>query len=303
LLSLTLPAGKADLMLNRVPRLTACVLLTVGCAGTIVVTTPVPAYAGVSATVDVSTSLALRTGPARSHRLLGTLYNGTQVTVACKTSGERIAGNTTTDQWNQLTSGHYISHAYVKATAPIPTCTTPPRNSNPSNGGTSNGRAASRPLLSGQEPSGSMSAAQFIASAAGLAQHSQREYGVPASVTIAQAILESGWGRSSLASTHKNYFGIKCFNQGPIATGCGPIRGATAGSDPYRTYASVGDSFRDHTRLLTSGPRYQTALRHSGDANQFAVEIHRAGYATSPTYAADLQRVMTIYDLYQYDLH
>src|SRR5436853_386170 len=71
-------------------------------------------------------------------------------------------------------------------------------------------------------PNGTMTNADFIAASVIPAQQSQREFRVPASVTIAQAILESGWGRSGLTVNDKNFFGIKCFTPvpGPISIGC-----------------------------------------------------------------------------------
>jgi flagellar protein FlgJ len=156
---------------------------------------------------------------------------------------------------------------------------------------------------------GSRTNAQFVAASVGPAQQGYREFRVPASVTIAQAILESGWGRSGLAANDRNYFGIKCFDgsPGPIASGCHVY--ATYECEPtctpthasFRTYASITDSFRDHGRFLTTNSRYRPAFAHTGDADQFLYQIWKAGYATSPTYVDNVKALMHQYNLYQYD--
>jgi flagellar protein FlgJ len=168
-----------------------------------------------------------------------------------------------------------VSHAYVRTSAALPACA----------GGVP-------PAAGGTGPVGSMTNAQYIAAAVGPAQQGYREFGVPASVTIAQSILESGWGRSTLTKNDRNYFGIKCFSgsPGPIANGCHTY--ATFECTPtcynttasFRTYASATDSFRDHGRFLTTNSRYKPAFAYTRDADRFLTEIWKAGYATDPDY-------------------
>ena len=132
----------------------------------------------------------------------------------------------------------------------------------------------------------------FIRRAAPGAKRGFKEFGVPASVTIAQAILESGWGKSHIG-TANNYFGIKAQGPssfGPIAIGTVtvPTREVINGqsvmvSGRFRKYRSMDDSMRDHGRFLRDNPRYKPAFAHSRDANAFAQAIHRAGYATGRT--------------------
>ncbi|WP_203981692.1 sporangiospore maturation cell wall hydrolase GsmA, partial [Planosporangium flavigriseum] len=196
-----------------------------------------------------------------------------------------------TSQWDRLVSGNYVSHAYVETSASLPTC------------------AGGAPVTGGTGPVGSMTNAQYIAAAVPAAQQGYREFQVPASVTIAQSILESGWGRSGLAAKDRNYFGIKCFsgNPGPIANGCHTY--ATFECTPncyptyatFRTYASITDSFRDHGYFLTTNSRYRPAFNYSNNADQFLVEIKKAGYATDPNYVSKVQNLMRTYNLYQYD--
>jgi flagellum-specific peptidoglycan hydrolase FlgJ len=149
----------------------------------------------------------------------------------------------------------------------------------------------------------------FVAWAASYAQQMKATYRVPAAVTIAQAILESGWGRSDLTRDGNSYFGMKCFaDPGSNATGCRPYgTHECVGSSCYsttatfRVYDSVLASFKDHSSSIASLPRYRDAFAHANDPDGFAVATANAGYATSPTYAQDLIRVMHDYQLYRFD--
>ncbi len=161
------------------------------------------------------------------------------------------------------------------------------------------------------EPNGSMTNAQFIAAAATAAQQTQRDYHAPSSITIAQAILESGWGDSALSYYDKNYFGMKCSTPGSFAVGCrahatsectptGACFGTTAS---FRVYASVTNSFKDHGSLLATSATYATARLYVSNPNLYAIALQNAHYATDPAYAAKLTAIMVKYNLYQYDLH
>ncbi|NUS74195.1 MAG: glucosaminidase [Corynebacteriales bacterium] len=150
----------------------------------------------------------------------------------------------------------------------------------------------------------------FVEHAGGSAKASQWEYGVPSSVTVAQAILESGWGKSGLAVNENNYFGIKCRDgiPGPIAIGCAEYptkecdaQGCYDTTGLFRKYASIEDSFRDHGRFLFESPRYAAAFNYSHDADQFVREIHAAGYATDPDYSNKVIRIMQQQDLYRFN--
>jgi hypothetical protein len=249
----------------------------------------VSAASAATASVRVSGKLAVRAGAANWHRQTRTLKNNNKVNVVCKVTGQYVRGKVRrTAQWDRLVIGDYISHAYVAGNPKLPNCPAAP--------------AASpvQTVVSGPwsvvEPNGSMTTAQFIVASAPGAQQSQREHRVPASVTIAQAILESGWGKSALAHFDKNYFGMKCFTQGVYANGCRSH--STAECTPtgvcfttnasFRTYASVVNSFRDHGSLLATNSRYARAFTF--------------GYATDPQYTTKLVAIMVKYNLYQYDL-
>ncbi|MCS6886535.1 MAG: peptidoglycan-binding protein [Acidobacteriota bacterium] len=144
----------------------------------------------------------------------------------------------------------------------------------------------------------------FIDSIADDAIRSQRATGVPASVTIAQAILESGWGQSSLSRQAHNYFGIK--GEGPAGHVVMPTREYLNGqwvtvNAKFRKYNSPAESFIDHGRFFIENSRYRTAMQHTNDAIRFAREIHRAGYATDPAYSDKLISIINRYNLTQFD--
>ena len=143
----------------------------------------------------------------------------------------------------------------------------------------------------------------FISLVAPGAIAAQQRYGVPAAVTIAQAIDESGWGQSELATADHNLFGIK--GAGPAGTDMRPTReyenGAWVSLDaPFRVYRNIAESIDDHGRLLATGAAYQHAMasRHLPDA--FATALTGV-YATDPDYGASLIALMRLYHLYRYD--
>ncbi len=250
------------------------------------------ANAATAATGKVRGTVKLRLAPALSAAPAGTLRNRAKVAVECRVTGQYVRGPVRgTSQWDRLTNGRYVPHAYVQTGAAIAPCPTP----------------VAAPVSG---PLSTASTAAFIAAAAPPAQQSQREFGVPASVTIAQAILESGWGRSNLAFVDRNYFGMKCFgNPGPIAIGCHTYRTTECDAShcfpidaTFRVYASATDSFRDHGRLLATSARYRPGFVYIRNPDQFVAEVHKGGYATDPEYTVKLTKLMALYNLYAYDL-
>ena len=132
----------------------------------------------------------------------------------------------------------------------------------------------------------------------------QRKYGVPASVTIAQAIEESGWGRSKLATRDHNVFGIK--GTGPAGSDAQPTREYENGRSvtriaSFRVYHSVAQSIDDHGNLLATSEYYRQAMALRGDPNAFANALTGI-YATDPHYGAKLIDLMRQYNLYRYDV-
>ena len=142
----------------------------------------------------------------------------------------------------------------------------------------------------------------FISLVAPGAIAAQQRYGIPAAVTIAQAIDESGWGQSALATADHNLFGIKGT---PAGRDMLPTREYENGAwvtrtAPFRVYHNIAESIEDHGRLLATGPAYQHAMasRHLPDA--FATALTGV-YATDPGYGSNLIALMRLYNLYRYD--
>ncbi len=149
---------------------------------------------------------------------------------------------------------------------------------------------------------------KFIVAVAECAQESQLDSKVPSSVTIAQAILESDWGRSQLAKKAQNYFGIKA-TSGPGPAGI--IRMSTweviAGAnvtvtDGFKAYHNLWESVMDHGRFLADNKRYAAAFKFLDNPVEFARQIHLAGYATDPAYTTKLVNLINRFNLTQYDL-
>lgn len=148
---------------------------------------------------------------------------------------------------------------------------------------------------------------RFIASVGEAAIASKEATGVPASVTLAQAILESYWGTSRLAREAKNYFGIKAQTRpGPAGVLWLDVWEVVNGHDvtqpePFRMYHTVEQSFLDHGRFFIENRRYREAMAARDDARRFAREIARAGYATDPGYAPKLIELMDRFGLDRFD--
>lgn len=148
----------------------------------------------------------------------------------------------------------------------------------------------------------------FIAGVAPMAQQGQRMFGVPASVAIAQAILESGWGESTLSKYGQAYFGVKCSSTpSPYQDGCinmstwEVFNGVSVTVvAPFRTYSKVSDSFLDHGHFLRNNSRYAPAFQ-TNNADDFARAIHRAGYATDPSYAQKIINIINANNLRRFD--
>jgi flagellum-specific peptidoglycan hydrolase FlgJ len=143
----------------------------------------------------------------------------------------------------------------------------------------------------------------FIDAVAPGAIASQRRYGVPAAVTIAQAIEESNWGHSLLASKDYNLFGMK--GSGPAGSDALPTTEYQNGqwvstTAPFRVYHNFAESIDDHGRLLAGSGYYQQAMAVRRAPNAFASALTGV-YATDPSYGAKLISLMQKYDLYQYD--
>ena len=143
----------------------------------------------------------------------------------------------------------------------------------------------------------------FIAKVAPGALAAQRQYGIPAAVTIAQAIDESGWGQSLLATQENNLFGIK--GTGPAGSVLRPTQEYQNGqavtvNAPFRAYSSMAQSITDHSVLLATGSSYKQAMADRRSPDAFANDLTGV-YATDPDYGASLITIMRQYNLYRFD--
>ena len=247
-------------------------------------------HRAVRATVRVAggATLSVRAGPAIGQRQTAVLSNGAPVVVACRVWGQPVDGRVAdTPVWDRLAGGGYVADGFV-AWSPrqpaMPWCGQAPQSVPP----------ASRPA--------------FIAAAVPGARAGMARYRVPASVTIAQAILESGAGASTLFRMDHNVFGMKCFgNPGQVAIGCrsyGTFEcepGCANTHASFRAYTDIADSFVDHGQMLATLARYKPCFAYTHDPDRFAQALQNAGYATDPHYARSLIRLMQQYNLYRYD--
>ena len=123
--------------------------------------------------------------------------------------------------------------------------------------------------------------------------------GVPASITLAQALLESGAGLSPLATQANNHFGMKCHNDW---TGEKFYQDDDSADDCFRVYPSVVDSYRAHSDFLRNRERYKSLFNlDPTDYQGWAKGLRRAGYATDPNYASKLITLIEDFELYRYD--
>jgi len=123
--------------------------------------------------------------------------------------------------------------------------------------------------------------------------------GIPASITLAQGILESGAGLSPLATDGNNHFGIKCHNGW---TGRTVRADDDRKNECFRAYDSAAESFRDHSDFLRYRDRYKFLFEFDiTDYKSWAYGLKQAGYATDPAYASKLIRYIEDYNLSRFD--
>ena len=138
----------------------------------------------------------------------------------------------------------------------------------------------------------------YIAEYSGMAVEQQALHGIPASVTLAQGLLESAAGRSSLAVRGNNHFGIKCHSEWRGDT---LLRNDDAANECFRSYATAAESFDDHSRFLLRkryAPLFELPVT---DYAGWAHGLRRCGYATDPNYASRLIAIIERYALYLFD--
>jgi len=139
----------------------------------------------------------------------------------------------------------------------------------------------------------------YIAQYSPIAIKHRDKYKIPASITLAQGILESGAGRGDLAKTANNHFGIKCRSDW---TGDRVYRQDDNPNDCFRKYESVEDSYEDHARFLLQNSRYAVLFTYDiKDYESWAKGLQTCGYATDKGYANKLISIIENYELYEYD--
>lgn len=143
------------------------------------------------------------------------------------------------------------------------------------------------------------SVSEYIDTFSEIARHEMEAYGIPASITLAQGILESGVGMSPLARKSNNHFGIKCHKgwDGPAVRHDDDKR-----RECFRKYNHPLYSYRDHSIFLSSRVRYEFLFKlDQDDYKGWARGLKKAGYATDPRYANKLISFIERYDLHRFD--
>jgi flagellum-specific peptidoglycan hydrolase FlgJ len=186
------------------------------------------------------------------------------------------------------------AQAAPKASTPAPSASPAPKTTVPAQAQGGAPKAADGAATQSQQA--------FINGVAPGAVAAQQKYGVPASVTIAQAINESGWGKSSLAARYHNLFGIK--GSGPAGSVTLPTQEYQGGQwvtidAQFAAYHNDAESIAGHAQLLATSGYYGKAMADRADPGAFANDLTGV-YATDPTYGATLIGLMSRYNLYQY---
>jgi len=133
----------------------------------------------------------------------------------------------------------------------------------------------------------------------GAAMQSMKTYGIPASIKLAQGILESGSGNGTLCRTANNHFGIKCKEEW---TGETVSHTDDAPDECFRKYHSAMESYNDHSEFLANRVYYKNLFTlDKSDYSAWAKGLKKAGYATDPRYPQKLISIIERYKLYEYD--
>jgi flagellum-specific peptidoglycan hydrolase FlgJ len=158
---------------------------------------------------------------------------------------------------------------------------------------------------------------QFIEKLAPYAVATMKQYGIPASVVLAQASIESSdsqgnWGASPLATEDLNFFGIKSRRKNGVPTEpyCEhntrewnkKLKSYEIEREPFRKFKTVQECFDRHAELLSGDERYAPAMKVASDRYKFALQLQLCGYATEPKYASMLIGRIDNWDMAKFDL-
>ena len=139
---------------------------------------------------------------------------------------------------------------------------------------------------------------QYIDQYKDIAIEEMHRWKIPASITLAQGLFESGAGQSELARKGNNHFGIKCNGW----EGRKVYHDDDARNECFRAYNSAFESYEDHSRFLANGQRYRSLFNlKTTDYKGWARGLKTAGYATNPQYADKLIEIIQLYKLYEFD--
>jgi len=139
----------------------------------------------------------------------------------------------------------------------------------------------------------------YISKYSNIAIQEMNRYNIPASITLAQGILESGNGESRLATEGNNHFGIKCHRNWNGET---IIEDDDEKGECFRKYSNAADSYRDHSLFLTERGRYSFLFEYNiTDYKKWAKGLKKAGYATNPKYPKLLIDLIERYNLARFD--
>ncbi len=134
-----------------------------------------------------------------------------------------------------------------------------------------------------------------------VAQVEMKKYGIPASIKLAQGLIETNAGESRLSTKNNNHFGMKCFSKKCKKGHCSNFTDDSH-KDFFRTYKSAWASYRSHSKMLTGNKRYQHLFKLAPvDYKGWAKGLSKAGYATDKRYAEKLISIIEELNLQQYD--
>lgn len=166
-------------------------------------------------------------------------------------------------------------------------------SSSPVSSGTSS-HTAKNPTAGGK----SLTGLAYIEQYSPIAIREMNQYGIPASIKLAQALLESGNGNSYLAKEANNHFGIKC---GGVWNGKSVSRADDNPNDCFRVYGNAEESFKDHSQFLLRKRYEKLFMLDKDDYKGWAKGLKEAGYATNPRYPSLLIDLIERYELHRFD--
>ncbi len=140
---------------------------------------------------------------------------------------------------------------------------------------------------------------EYVQRFAVIAKSEQDKFGIPASINMAQALIESRAGDSRLAQRNNNHFGMKCFSKKCKKGHCSNFSDDHH-KDFFRKYKSAWESWREHSKMISTG-RYKPLLDYKNDYRAWAENLSALGYATDKEYTAKLIYIIEKYELYKLD--